>query len=43
MDTPQNVVIVIPTIRENNMKDFLAAWAGELKSATIVIVDLFTE
>src|ERR1041384_5976515 len=39
MDTPQKVVIVVPAIRENNMKDFLAAWAGEFKSATIVIVE----
>jgi reversibly glycosylated polypeptide len=39
MDTPQKVVIVVPTIRENHMKDFLAAWAGEFKSATIVVVE----
>jgi hypothetical protein len=38
MDTPQKVVIVVPTIRENNMNDFLAAWAGEFKNATIVVV-----
>ena len=29
MNTPGKVVIVVPTIRENNIKDFLAAWEQE--------------
>ena len=39
MDSPKKVVIVVPTIRENNIKDFLQAWGPEFKTATLVIVE----
>jgi reversibly glycosylated polypeptide/UDP-arabinopyranose mutase len=39
MDSPKNVVIVVPTIRENSIKDFLTAWEREFKKATLVIVE----
>src|SRR5687768_5769227 len=39
MDTPKKVVIVVPTIRENNIKDFLQAWDHEFRSCTLVIVE----
>ncbi len=39
MDTPQKVVIVVPTIRESSIKDFLAAWDKEFRSCTLVIVE----
>ncbi len=39
MDSPQEVVIVVPTIRENSIKDFLTAWDREFQGATLVIVE----
>jgi reversibly glycosylated polypeptide / UDP-arabinopyranose mutase len=39
MNSPQKVVIVVPTIRENNIKDFLSAWDREFQKATLVIVE----
>ncbi len=39
MTTPPRAVVVVPTIRENNLKDFLAAWKDELADATILVVE----
>src|SRR4051812_37599196 len=39
MDSPSKVVIVVPTIRENNIKDFLAAWETEFRRCTLIIVE----
>lgn len=39
MDTPVKAVIVVPTIRENNIKDFLTAWGDEFRNTTLVIVE----
>ncbi len=35
----KNVVIVVPTIRENCIRDFLAAWKGEFQKARILVVE----
>jgi hypothetical protein len=38
-DAPRRVVVVVPTIREQNIKDFLAAWKCELQSCTVIVVE----
>jgi hypothetical protein len=39
VNTPGKVVVVVPTIREDSMKQFLEAWADELRGCTLVIVE----
>jgi hypothetical protein len=39
MEAPKNVVVVVPTIREDSIKQFLQAWADELRACTLIIVE----
>lgn len=34
-----NVIVVVPTIRERNIRDFLTVWQAELSSAQIIVVE----
>lgn len=34
-----NVAVVVPTIRENSMRQFLQAWGNEFATATIIVVE----
>ncbi|HEY7568890.1 MAG TPA: hypothetical protein VH762_15030 [Gemmatimonadaceae bacterium] len=43
MTTPGKVTIVVPTIRESSIKDFLAAWEQEFRDCTVVVVEDNTE
>jgi hypothetical protein len=39
VDPPRKVVVVVPTIREDSIKQFLEAWTQELRGCTLVIVE----
>ena len=39
MNTPAKVAIVVPTIRESSITDFLAAWQQEFRDCTVVVVE----
>lgn len=39
MNTPGKVAIVVPTIRESSITDFLAAWQQEFRDCTVVVVE----
>ncbi len=38
-DSDLKAAVVVPTIRENNARQFLAAWGDEFASATIIVVE----
>jgi hypothetical protein len=39
MEAALKVAVVVPTVRENSIKEFLIAWAKELESATVIVVE----